>query len=330
MNVDRLNTECSECPESVGRRGFVKTVGAAAVAAGTAGLFMPSGSTAGPKKKVAPAEETVKELYESLSDSQRKQVAFGFGHQLRTRINPNWAITGPEIDSDFYSKAQQELIDRIVRGVTSEDGYERTIMQMNDDAGGFGSYHVALFGKPGTGKFQFELTGRHLTLRADGDSKDMVAFGGPLVYGHGVGDPADNLYYYQTKQANEVFKALDKTQRAAALIAKAPRESAVLIQGAKGAFPGISVGSLSSDQQDLVSSTIRTILAPYREQDVNEAMAVIKATGGVGKLNMAFYTSKDLRNDKVWDIWRIEGPGFVSHFRGVPHVHAYINIAKKA
>ena len=35
------------------------------------------------------------------------------------------------------------------------------------------------------GKFQWMLTGRHTTMRADGDSVDKAAFGGPIVYGHG-------------------------------------------------------------------------------------------------------------------------------------------------
>jgi hypothetical protein len=29
----------------------------------------------------------------------------------------------------------------------------------------------------------------------------------------------------------------------------------------------------------------------------------------------------------MWDIWRIEGPAFVCHFRGAPHVHAYLHVA---
>ena len=45
---------------------------------------------------------------------------------------------------------------------------------------------------------------------------------------------------------------------------------------------------------------------------------------------MAFYESNDIGNDHEWDIWRLEGPTFVWHFRGAPHVHAYVNIAKKA
>jgi hypothetical protein len=45
---------------------------------------------------------------------------------------------------------------------------------------------------------------------------------------------------------------------------------------------------------------------------------------------MAFYQQGDLQNDKVWDIWRVEGPSFVWHFRGAPHVHAYINVGAVA
>ena len=55
--------------------------------------------------------------------------------------------------------------------MTTEDGYDRLKLQMKaDTSGGFKSYSIAIFGKPGSGKFQWELTGRHLTLRADGDS----------------------------------------------------------------------------------------------------------------------------------------------------------------
>jgi hypothetical protein len=45
---------------------------------------------------------------------------------------------------------------------------------------------------------------------------------------------------------------------------------------------------------------------------------------------MAFYQEEDLESDKVWDIWRVEGPTLVCHFRGAPHVHAYINVGVKS
>ena len=45
-----------------------------------------------------------------------------------------------------------------------------------------------------------------------GDSVDQAAFGGPIIYGHGVEQPKNNLFHYQTTQANEVFRALDPKQ----------------------------------------------------------------------------------------------------------------------
>ena len=201
---------------------------------------------------------------------------------------------------------------------------------MKDDVGGgFGAYHVAMFGKPGSGQFEWELTGRHLTIRADGDCVKNMAFGGPIVYGHGEPNPKKNLFHYQTKKAYEVFNALDAKHVEKALLAKAPPEGAVPLQGKAGSFPGVSVGELSSDQKELVEQTIKTLLAPYREEDVAEALTVLKSGGGLDRLHMAFYQNGDLNKDEVWDIWRVEGPSFVWHFRGAPHVHTYINIGTK-
>ncbi len=75
---------------------------------------------------------------------------------------------------------------------------------------------------------------------------------------------------------------------------------------------------------------MKVILAPYREDDVNEAIAILKDGGGLDTLHMAFYQSDDIGDDHEWDIWRLEGPTFVWHFRGAPHVHTYVNVGKKA
>ena len=197
-----------------------------------------------------------------------------------------------------------------------------------------GNYHVALFGTPGSGRFQWEMTGQHLTIRADGDSMENTAFGGPIVYGHAAGDSQPglpgNVFYHQTRKANEVFAALDGKQREKALLAKAPREDEVAVQGPSGTFPGIAVGDLSDDQKELVENVSRVILTPYREEYVDEALTLLKSGGGFDRLHMAFYKTRDLGDDGEWDIWRLEGPTFVWHFRGAPHVHAYVNIAAKS
>lgn len=327
--TDLTGNNCPDCVENVSRRDFVRVVGSAAAAAGFAPLLTAAGTAqAAPTSKSA-AETTVQEFYKTLSADQKQAVCFDFNHQKQKTLNANWRITEKKIGSDFYSDAQRELIDKVVKEVTSEDGYDRFKQQMKEDASGFGNYAVAVFGKPGSGNFQWVLTGRHLTLRADGDSVKNMAFGGPIVYGHGKSNPEQNLFHYQTKQANEVFAALDTKQRETALLPKAPPEGRVPLQGEQKRFPGIAVGEMSSDQQELVEKAVKVILAPYREEDVDESLAILKKGGGLEKLHLAFYQQGDIKGDKVWDIWRVEGPSFVWHFRGAPHVHTYVNIGLK-
>jgi len=324
---------CPDCGDGLSRREFVRKVAGVAVAGGLLPIAAAPRRVLAAPTSSSKAETAVKRFYDSLTEAQRKVICFPFDHPLRKRINANWAITKPEID-EYFTKDQQAIIDEIFRGVTSPEGYERFLKQMDDDAGGFGKYHVAVFGTPGSGAFEWEMTGRHLTIRADGDSVANAAFGGPIVYGHGEGDSQKglpgNVFYYQTKKANEVFQALDGKQRDKALLPKAQKEDAVPVQGGAGKFPGIAIGELSEDQKNLVESVMKVILAPYREEDVNEAIAIQKDGGGLDALHMSFYQSDDIGKDHEWDIWRLEGPTFVWHFRGAPHVHTYVNIAKKS
>jgi hypothetical protein len=321
-------TQLPTCPDCqrVDRRDFVRIGGAALAGAAASAWSVPSTGRAAPTPASA-AETVVGRLYASLSEKQKGVICLPFDHQGRRNISANWHVTEATIGDDLFSDEQRALIDQIVRQVTSEDGYERLQRQMDEDDGGMENYSIAIFGEPGAGKFQWEMTGRHLTMRADGNSVDRAAFGGPIVYGHGEEDPKQNLFYYQTQQANEVFAALDPKQRERALLKNAPAETKVQVQGPRGKFPGIAVSELAQDQQQLVAATLKVLLAPYRQEDVEEVMALLKAGGGLEQLRMAFYQEQDLQDDGVWDIWRVEGPSLVWHFRGAPHVHAYINIA---
>ena len=326
-----VRPECGEGASDVTRRDFLKEVGTAAVAATVLPVFAtPRQAVATITAATVSPETDVKRLYDSLSAEQKQVICFPWSHELRTKYGANWAITKPNV-AEFFSKEQQETIGEIFRGVTSGDGYERFMKQMNEDYGGFGKYHVAIFGEPGKDKFEWVMTGRHLTIRCDGNFDDGTAFGGPIVYGHGTGDSKPglpgNVFYYQTLKANEVFKSLDGKQREKALVDRAPAEDAVSLRGADAKFPGIAVSELSSDQKELVQKVMKELLAPYREEDVKEAVGCLTAGGGIDKIHMAFYQQGDIGDDEVWDIWRIEGPSFVWHFRGSPHVHAYINIA---
>jgi hypothetical protein len=336
---EQPKVRCPECGEmtEMDRREFMKGVSTAALAAsaGVLPLFATPRILAATEDKPKSTPETaVKRLYESLTDKQKRVICKPFDDPLRERYSANWAITKPTI-GDFFTKDQQETIREIFRGCTSEDGYERFLKQMEEDYGGFAKYHIAIFGKPGTNQpFQWVMTGRHMTIRDDGNFEDGTAFGGPMVYGHGTGDSQKgmpgNVFYYQTLKANEVFRMLDGKQQKVALLDKAPREDAVAIRGPKAKFPGIAVADLSADQKKLVEKVMHELLAPYRAEDVKEAMGCLKAGGGLDQMHLAFYKDQDIGSDEIWDIWRLEGPTFVWHFRGAPHVHTYVNIASKA
>src|SRR5262245_8727167 len=185
--------ECPDCAGDLGftRRDFLRTAGvtAAAAAAGGVPLWASPKAQAAPTPKSA-AETAVKGLYDSLTEKQRKEVCFDWDYVdaknkrglLRTHVSNNWQITPYHIRGDFYTLKQQDIIHDIFKGLINPEWYGKFLRQLKDDTGGklWGSEQaIALFGKPGDeGKFEFVMTGRHMTLRADGNTESHVAFGG--------------------------------------------------------------------------------------------------------------------------------------------------------
>ena len=103
----------------------------------------------------------------------------------------------------------------------------------------------------------------------------------------------------------------------------------VALTGKKSGLPGIPVSELSRDQKEHVHKVMADLLAPFRKQDADEAMKLIKANG-FDNLHMAFYKNQDIGKDGVWDVWQIEGPAMVWYFRGEPHVHTWVHIRQHA
>jgi hypothetical protein len=215
------------------------------------------------------------------------------------------------------------------------DWVKKVDRQLKDDAGGWGkNQSIALFGTPGSEKFEMVMTGRHLTLRCDGNTAEHVAFGGPIFHGHAAGgatekpDHPNNIFWPQAQEANKIFGMLDGKQRDLALVKQdMPDEDAVAFKGKAAKFQGIPITDLSGDQKAQVQKVLSMLIEPYRQSDRDEAVACLKKQGGLDACSLAFYEEGDLGKDGVYDIWRIEGPSFVWHFRGKPHVHIWINVA---
>jgi hypothetical protein len=334
---------------SVDRRKFLQQAGVSVLAAGGALASYPTivraaeqAPSAAPASKSA--ESLVKHLYEALSAGQREKICFDWDHQdgerglLRTRVANNWDITDHYINDSFFTDDQRAVIRAIYESLYSPEWVEKIDKQLADDSGGFGEQNsIAIFGEPGSEQFEFVMTGRHMTIRCDGNTTDHVAFGGPLFYGHaakGFDEEAHhpgNVFWPQAMEANKLYQALDGKQQQLALVKRdMPREQNVGFQGSQGRFQGIPLTELKNDQRERVQEVLKKLVEPYRQNDRDEVVACLNTQGGLDACHLAFFEQDDIGRDKVWDNWRLEGPSFVWHFRGSPHVHVWVNVADNA
>jgi len=333
----------------VARREFLKTAGGVVIGASALGSVLPAGRVWAQAKApvdtgtaASSPESLVKVLYDMLSPKQREAICFPWDHVdeerglLRTRIAANWDITDYYInDSDFYTKDQQAVIRNIFEGIISPEWHERIDKQLDDDAGGYGEQNsIAIFGEPGSDKFQFAMTGRHMTIRCDGNSAEHVALGGPIFYGHAAesfdeeAHHPGNVFWPQAVAANKLYQMLDSQQQEQALVRKGLKgESRVGFQGNEGTFQGLAVKDLSSDQREHLQKVMAMLVEPYRQSDRDEVTQCLKTQGGLDDCHLAYFAQNDIGGDGVWDIWRLEGPSFVWHYRGAPHVHVWVNVA---
>lgn len=340
------NRVCPDCEAGEGlefdRRDFLRTAAVtAAAAAGAAPIhWAVPRAYANPTPK-GKAETLVKTLFDNLTEAQKKVVCFDWDHKdarglLRTHVSNNWHITKPTIDSPFFTKDQKALMLDIFKSIFNPDWHQRLFKQLKDDTGGkpWGAeQNIAIFGKPGTDQFEMVMTGRHLTVRVDGDSESHVALGGPIFHGHAasgfnesVHHPG-NVFWHQSLLANKVYQMLDGKQQQEALVTHRPQEASVAFRGTGAKYPGIPVTEFSSDQKEALQKVLLSLIEPYRKEDQEEVRQCLQKQGGLEHCSLAFYKEGDIGDDGEWDNWRLEGPSFVWYFRGQPHVHIWINVA---
>jgi len=247
----------------------------------------------------------------------------------------NAALEGVTIGS-VYTAAQTELIDRFVRAISSgEDGYRRLSRNGRWDASGaLNRCGAMIFCNPLVAREKFALvfTGHHLTVRCDGNSEEGAAFGGPMYYGHSPhGYSRANIFSYQTRSVMGLWDALSDAQRRRARVVGNPGEGAPSVTFRRRAEdrPGIPAADLTADQRRLVDQVMRDVLSPYRREDVDEVMDIVRQNGGMERIQIAFYPDRGQPADAPWSFWRLEGPGFVWNYRVLPHVHTYVNISSR-
>ncbi len=332
--------DCSGDPNGFGRRDFLRVLGASAAALAIGAVLPPSSplsplalARAARMKKQAEAESLVFDLFRSMGADQRKQLVLPWN--TAARLGTHNAPVGKSVVGEQYDKKQVELLHTIFKSLCNGDeGYERLSRKKGfDDSGNFESIGAVIYGEPVEGKkFSLVFAGHHITLRCDGDSEESTAFGGPLYYGHSPnGFSAKNVFQYQTKMVGEIFGSLNDAQKKVGVLPGkwVDGVASVKLPAKDAKLAGVAYSTLSKDQQELTQTVMKELVSPYRKEDGDEVMEIIKANGGFEKLSLAFYQEGQPTAKEPWTFWRLEGPGFVWSFRALPHVHTFVNISSK-
>jgi len=335
---------CPECVlPAVGRRDFIRVIGtsAAALAFGGATLTPLQAARRARAEKQAEAEGFVFDLFKTMDADQKKKLVLpwdaganaksGLPARLMTHNGP----VGKSVIGLEYDKKQAEILLKVFKSICNGDeGYNRLSRGKKfDNSGDFENIGALIYGEPVEGKkFSLVFAGHHITLRCDGNSEESTAFGGPLYYGHTPsGYSTTNVFNYQTKALNDVYGTLDDKQRKVAVMPGKWQDGvdSVKLPKKDAKVPGLCYADMTKDQKELVEKAMKELVAPYRKEDGDEVMEIVKANGGMEKISLAFYQEGKSTDKEPWAFWRLEGPGFVWSFRALPHIHTWVNISSK-
>ncbi|MEO8485297.1 MAG: DUF3500 domain-containing protein [Betaproteobacteria bacterium] len=285
------------------------------------------------------AEALVHAFAAGLDEGQRREIAFPYDHVdergglLRAFVANHWQVTRPAIRSDFYSPAQQALVHAIFCAMLAPDAVPRALRQLRDDCLGHpwgADQSVALFGDPAVGPYQFVFTGRHVTMRVDGGSDPRVAFGGPVFFAHAPttyverpGHP-ENVHWHEAVAASRWLGSLPADLAQRAIVPALPHEPPL---GFRATIPGLPLAEVGAAHVSAAGALLDVLLSRFRVGDRARVRECVEAQGGMRALSIQF--ARDGRmSAPAWDCWRLEGPAFIWHWRGFPHVHVWVHVAK--
>lgn len=329
---------------SLDRRSFLLGAGAAA------GWLLARGLGAsgpfGPEANVAQAE-ALRALAASLTSRQRELILFPADHPSRQIVNTLAVLERPHLGT-LLSPSQRALTEALYLSMLSPRGRDAFAGTVAIE-GRLDGAVLAIYGDPEAEAAQAVIMAGHLMLRSGGAAPGGAAFGGGTAYGHQIGNERwrvpGNSFAYHGDAANRLYAGLGAAERAQAVLPAPPHELVLQVQDERGSFEGVRVASLSEAGQEEAGQLLATVFSCYPEEERARALACIEGNGGLGALHVAFYGSRGYyedmqawgsldpaerarRGDPYWQVWRIEGPGTIVHFKGYPHVHAYIQVVR--
>jgi hypothetical protein len=287
-----------------------------------------------PSGRRAGVDELAAELVAALSPAAKARALFPYDHPLRQYHNRGLWLGGLTVSAAALDWDTRRLLTDVMYAGLSDAGRGRVPFQDSTRFMGVNMMQLAVCGDPRVGPYQLLLSGVHLNLRLGRVSPEGAAFGGPQVYGDQRGNERvglpNNTYRYQLEVAQGLVAALTPAERAHVRVARAPAQVNIGVQGAAGRFDGVSVADLSPAKRALARELVAGILGTYADDAAAYAWQCLERNGGVDALHFADYDEDFEGGRRAGDgpsqIFRLEGPAAVFHFRGEPHLHAFINV----
>jgi hypothetical protein len=275
-------------------------------------------------------------IYDALPADVKARACVAYDHPLRQCHNRGLGMGGAHVTAASFDWETRCALTDLMHAGLSEVGRTRLPNQDATRWAGVNLMQLLVCGDPREGPYQIVLSGVHLNLRLGGASPDGAAFGGPQVYGDQRGNEIPglpgNTYRYQMEAAHELIAALTPAERAAVRVAEAPAQVNIGVQGRDGRFDGVPVGDLAAPKRTRARELVAGILDTYADGDAAYAWDCLERNGGVDALHFADYDRDSggysrSAGDSPSQIFRLEGPAAVFHFRGEPHLHAFLNVA---
>lgn len=289
----------------------------------------------------------------SLSPEQRSIVVLPWNDPSRQITNTVAIHKGPHI-ATLFDPYQVRLLRQLYRTMLSSQGRSwfrnTTSLEGKFEGSSFRLYSDAAAGElAASNKTIAMINGGHYMLRHGHRlaSDEAYVFGGPIAYGQQLGNNVfraqGNAFKAHGDAVNEFYAVLGTSERRGAYQLLPPMELVTQVQGANGNFSGLRIGDTSPRAQALAKNMLAIIFAAYPESQQRDAFSAIEKNGGIKSLYISLYRDYSFyqdgqrpvdlpaekvasREDPYTQVWRIEGPACVIHFKGYPHVHGYINV----
>ncbi|NNL68198.1 MAG: hypothetical protein HKP30_18250, partial [Myxococcales bacterium] len=233
-------------------------------------------------------------LVESLSPVQRRRMMLPWDHPSRGLVTHVACMSDAPRVADTLAAGQQRLVHRLYETMTSAEKRDRFGRLIGLEAGGLDPCAILIYGEPGDADFQVALSGGHLYLRGGGKTRAGSAFGGPLGYGHQVGDGVPrlpgNAFAFHGDALNAFLASLPEDTRQAAFVAGPPiHETAVQLQKAGGRFRGLPANRLDERGLSGLGELIDVVLSCYDADEREAAWRCLRGNGDLAALHLAVY-----------------------------------------